>query len=310
MELFAETSRSLTPSSAGAPTLFVDRTGDGPRDRVLRGWDLLGPARGDAARDAGARAGLPCHARRDVGARRLCRRTWRPCAGGASTSSSRRRAASPAATSGAGTASGDRRIVAAAARSSPPPGTRARAHLSAFGPARARHRRGHPRAHRPGPLPLQPLLGAPGPRPRRGRGRARRRGHPRDGIRACRCARDRGGRGRDRGRDGRCRARAGRDGRPRRHGGGRRRLPPAPSWRPKLHKADGVPEIRLVPTVDILAELGAGAGVRPGAGRLRRRDRTRSPSGRRPSSRPRTWTCSSPTTSRGRASGSGTRPTP
>ena len=40
---------------------------------------------------------------------------------------------------------------------------------------RVRRDRGrHARTHRPGPFPLEPLLGTPGPRPRRGRPRARR----------------------------------------------------------------------------------------------------------------------------------------
>ena len=71
----------------------------------------------------------------------------------------------------------------------------------------------------------------------------------------------------------------------------------------KLHRKDGVPEIRLVPTKDILAELSSPSHARPGAGGLCRRDRRARPTRSRPSSRKKGSTCSSPTTSRPKASG-------
>ena len=54
----------------------------------------------------------------------------------------------------------------------------------------------------------------------------------------------------------------------------------------KLKKADGVPEIVLEPTTDILAALGRAKRAGPGRGRVRGRDRARRASTRRPSSRP------------------------
>ena len=57
----------------------------------------------------------------------------------------------------------------------------------------------------------------------------------------------------------------------------------------KLKKRDGLPEIVLEPTPDILAELGA-RKRRPGARRLRGRDRAG-----RASTRPRSWPASAST---------------
>ena len=76
--------------------------------------------------------------------------------------------------------------------------------------------------------------------------------------------------------------------RPRRDGRRRRRLPPGSRPPTKLHKSDGPPAIKLVPTLDILAELGATPASRAGARRLRRRDRRRGRAGRPRSSRRRT----------------------
>ena len=47
----------------------------------------------------------------------------------------------------------------------------------------------------------------------------------------------------------------------------------------KLHKSDGVPDLVLEATTDILAELGRRRRRRPGAGRVRRRDRRRARAG-------------------------------
>ena len=62
--------------------------------------------------------------------------------------------------------------------------------------------------------------------------------------------------------------------------------PKAPS-ETKLAKADGLPEIVLEPTPDILCELGARRQPGPGAGRLRGRDGRGGGPGARPSWRPR-----------------------
>ena len=88
--------------------------------------------------------------------------------------------------------------------------------------------------------------------------------------------RRRGGRGRDGRRD--AHGRLGRARRRRRRGDGRRRgrLPPGRRGRPRSsRRPQGIPEIRLEPTVDILAGLGAAKRRRPDAGGLRRRDHRR-----------------------------------
>ena len=73
---------------------------------------------------------------------------------------------------------------------------------------------------------------------------------------------------------------------------------PAAAAERKLKKDDGVPEIVLEPTPDILADLGRPAPAGPGARRLRRRDRRRRCAGApATSSQPRASTSWSPTTS-------------
>ena len=85
---------------------------------------------------------------------------------------------------------------------------------------------------------------------------------------------------------------------------------PAVAATTKLHKATGRREIRLVPTLDILAELGAGAAPgrcwsasRPRPDSLAERGGGQARGQRRRSA---SWA----TTSQRRASGSRTRPTP
>ena len=65
----------------------------------------------------------------------------------------------------------------------------------------------------------------------------------------------------------------------------------------KLHKSDGVPDLVLEATNDILAELGPAPAAGPGAGRVRRRDPRRAPTGPGPSCWPRASTSWWPTTS-------------
>ena len=102
-----------------------DRAGDGPRDRLVRGRDLLRPARGDAARHPGPRACLPGDAHRDVGARRGERERRHLAQARASTCSSRTPAASPAGTSGPGRLPEPGRIVAGGGGRSSPKGREA-----------------------------------------------------------------------------------------------------------------------------------------------------------------------------------------
>ena len=75
---------------------------------------------------------------------------------------------------GAGRLADPQTIVAAVDRAA-----RRRARPRPHRAAGGRHRRRHPRAHRPGPLHRQPLVGQAGPRGRRGGGGPRRQGHPR-----------------------------------------------------------------------------------------------------------------------------------
>ena len=70
------------------------------------------------------------------------------------------------------------------------------------------------------------------------------------------------------------------------------RVEPSPT---KLKKGDGPPQLKFVPTRDILAELGASAAAAPPAGRLRRRNRERRRAMRSPSGPPSAPTGSSPT---------------
>ncbi len=163
----------------------------------------------------------------------------------------------------------------------------------AAGPGRP-HRRGqrrrHPRAARPGALPGQPVVRQAGAGARPHSGRPRGQGHP--GGREHRRRRDRQRRrrrrrtGRHRPGAARRRARRRRERRRRRHGRRGRRLParrPTPSTRsrrPTIRAPPQAPTIELVRNPDVLAELVAAARRRPGrrrpgAGRLRGRDRRR-----------------------------------
>ncbi len=236
------------------------------------------------------------------------------CAGAASTSSSPRWAGWPAATRApAGWPTrrhrrrGHRRARRPWRRASP------RRPRDLRGARRAGHRRRHPRADRPGALHRQPLLGQAGPRPRRGgRGPGRRR-HPRHDHRPRPCPPGiEGGRGRDGRRDAATPSSPG---------------PPTPtwwSWPPrwptsgpelaadrKLKKGDGVPEIVLEPTADILAELGAAR--RPGqmlVGFAAETDRAWRPTRARQADPQARSTCVVANDCRPRASGSSTTPTP
>ena len=151
-----------------------------------------------------------------------------------------------------------RRRVLAAARSRPASRPRRR--------AGAGDRRGHPRAHRPGALHHQPVLGQAGPRHRRRGGRRRGAdGHAGHGVAARRPPRASAVRaGRDRGRDGAGGGRSPRRGRRRGgHGGRRGGLPPqAASPHQAARRPTVCPSSCSSRPPDILAELGRPAAAR------------------------------------------------
>ena len=203
------------------------------------------------------------------GSTRRCRTTWPRCGAGACIVVEPESGRLAGGDVGAGRLADPAAIVAAVER---------RPHRARPGRLHgARHRRRHPRADRPGALHRQPLVGQAGPRHRR---RGRRAAAPRSpwsppstapapaGVEVVAVE-------------------TAAEMRRRRARPGRRRPtwwswpPPSPTSGPspwptsKIKKADGVPEIRLEPTVDILAELGAAKRARPDAGRLRRRDHRR-----------------------------------
>ena len=178
--------------------LRARRSGDGALSRLLRERDLRRVAERDGARHPGAGDRVSGHAHRDVGA------PGRPGESGHAASTpgdrgrSRPKVGWPAVTSGPG--------AWPSPPTSWPPRWRCwdpRTRWTRSGrPACGRERGRHARAHRPGAVHLQPVLGQTGSRRRRGGRGPRRRGRPRDHGDAPDVAGHRRRQGGDRGGDG------------------------------------------------------------------------------------------------------------